>query len=118
MPAETLNAIFAALAHPARRSILARLSRGQAGVLELAKPLKMSLPAVSRHIKVLERSGLIARGRNAQSRPCSLNVKPLTEAEAWIEAQRKDWGDRLDRLDQYLQELQKKTKENHNDRKS
>jgi DNA-binding transcriptional ArsR family regulator len=118
MPTETLSATFAALAHPARRSMLARLSQGQATVLQLAKPLKMSLPAVSRHLKVLEKSGLITRGRDAQSRPCRLTVKPLTEAGAWIEAQRKDWEDRLDRLDLYLRKLQKNAKEEDHDGKS
>src|SRR6202034_1906682 len=104
---DTLSATFSALSHPARRAMLARLSRGEASVNDLAKPFRMSLPAVSRHLKVLEKSGLITRGRQAQWRPCRLQAKPLKDAGAWIETYRKEWEDRLDRLDQYLQDLQK-----------
>jgi DNA-binding transcriptional ArsR family regulator len=107
MSQDSLSATFSALAHPARRSMLARLSAGEASVGELAKPLKMSLPAVSKHLKILEKGGLISRGRNAQWRPCRLEAKPLKEAEDWIEAQRKEWEDRFDRLDAYLKELKK-----------
>lgn len=106
MSTDTLNATFAALAHPTRRAMLARLSRGEASVNELARPFKLSLPAVSKHLKVLEKSGLIARGRRAQWRPCRLEAKPLKEAEDWIETYRKEWEARFDRLDAYLQQLQ------------
>ncbi|HTB23469.1 MAG TPA: metalloregulator ArsR/SmtB family transcription factor [bacterium] len=117
MSPDTLSATFSALAHPARRAMLSRLSRGEASVQDLAKPFKMSLPAVSRHLKVLERSGLIARSRHAQWRPCRLEAKPLKDASEWIETQRKEWEERLDRLDQYLQELQKPEKESSHARK-
>lgn len=102
---EALDATFSALAHPARRAILARLGRGEASVGELAQPLDMSLPAVSKHLKVLERARLISRGRNAQWRPCCLQKGPLTQASAWIEEQRKVWEARLDRLEGYLYTL-------------
>jgi len=106
MATDTLSATFSALAHPTRRAMLARLSRGEASVNELAQPFKLSLPAVSRHLKVLEKSGLIARSRHAQWRPCRLEARPLKEAGCWIETHRKEWEDRFDRLDAYLQELQ------------
>ena len=117
MSTDTLSSTFSALAHPARRAMLARLSRGEASVNDLARPFKMSLPAVSRHLKVLEKSGLITRGRQAQWRPCRLQAKPLKDAGAWIETYRKEWEDRLDRLDQYLQDLQNPAKETSHARK-
>ena len=90
--------------------MLVRLCSGEATVNELAKPFKMSLPAISRHLKVLERGGLVARGRRAQWRPCRLEAKPLKEAVDWIETHRKEWEQRFDRLDTYLEELQKSAK--------
>jgi DNA-binding transcriptional ArsR family regulator len=117
MATDTLSSTFSALSHPARRAMLARLSRGEASVNDLARPFNMSLPAVSRHLKVLEKSGLITRGRQAQWRPCRLQAKPLKDAGAWIETYRKEWEDRLDRLDQYLQDLQKPEKETNHARK-
>lgn len=96
--------------------MLTRLSQGEASVNELAAPFRLSLPAVSRHLKVLERCGLIARGRRAQWRPCRLEAKALQEAETWIEQQRKEWESRLDRLDAYLQELQAQPKEENHGR--
>ena len=112
MPPDALSLTFAALAHPARRAMLARLGRGQASVQDLAKPFKMSAPAVSKHLKVLERSGLISRGRDAQWRPCRLEAKPMKEAVDWMEEIRVQWDERFDRLEAYLQELQKaETKE-------
>ena len=97
-----LDAIFMALAHPARRAILARLGRGEATVGELAQPLDMSLPAVTKHLNMLERARLISRGRNAQWRPCRLERAPLETASGWIEDQRRIWESRLDRLENYL----------------
>lgn len=97
-----LDAIFAALAHPARRAMLTRLGKGEATVGELAEPLAMSLPAVTKHLKVLERAKLIGRSKNAQWRPCQLEVKALNTASGWIDEQRKVWESRLDRLDAYL----------------
>ncbi|TJY62966.1 helix-turn-helix transcriptional regulator [Sinimarinibacterium sp. CAU 1509] len=102
-----LDAVFTALAHPARRAMLARLGRGDATVSELAEPLDMSMPAVTKHLKVLERARLISRGRNAQWRPCRLETTPLNEASGWIEEQRKVWEARLDRLETYLHSLDK-----------
>ena len=116
MPDDTLSLTFGALADPTRRAMLARLSSGEASVNELAKPFKMSLPAVSKHLKVLEKSGLITRGRQAQWRPCRLEARPMKEAIDWIETYRKEWEERFDRLDTYLQELQKKEK-NHRPKK-
>ncbi|MEH1996591.1 ArsR/SmtB family transcription factor [Nostoc sp.] len=106
MSNEQLSLTFAALADPTRRAILAHLSKGEASVSELAKPFKMSLPAISKHIKVLERAGLIVRGREAQWRPCQIQAQPLKEAADWIEQYRQLWEQRLDQLDDYLQELQ------------
>lgn len=106
MPSDPLSLTFAALADPTRRRILARLSQGEATVNEIAKPFQMSLPAVSRHLKVLERSGLISRSRDAQWRPCQFRAEALKGASDWIEQHRQQWEERLDRLDQYLQELQ------------
>jgi DNA-binding transcriptional ArsR family regulator len=105
---ETLNLTFAALADPTRRAILRRLSAGEASVNNLAAPFKMSLPAVSKHLKVLERSGLISRGRDAQYRPCRLRAQPLKEAVDWIERYRQFWEESFDRLDDYLKKLQAK----------
>jgi DNA-binding transcriptional ArsR family regulator len=107
-----LSSTFAALADPTRRAILARLAAGQASVTELGEPFAMSLPAVSKHLKVLERAGLIARGREAQWRPCRLDAGPLKDAAKWLERYRRFWEESLDRLDQYLRELQKKEKKN------
>jgi DNA-binding transcriptional ArsR family regulator len=107
---ERLNATFAALADPTRRAILARLASGELSVGELAEPFDMSLPAVSKHLKVLESAGLIARGREAQTRPCRLEAAPLKEAVEWLERYRRLWEDRLDGLGAYLRELQKKEK--------
>jgi DNA-binding transcriptional ArsR family regulator len=109
---ERLNATFAALADPTRRAILARLAAGETSVSELAAPFKMSLPAVSKHLKVLERAGLIARGREAQWRPCRLAAGPLKDAAEWIEHYRQFWEQSFDRLDEYLRELQIKEKGN------
>ncbi len=101
-----LDLIFAALADPTRRAILARLARGEATVSELAEPFDISLPAISRHLKVLERAGLISRGRDAQWRPCRLEPAPLEEASTWIETYRDIWEESFSRLDDLLQELQ------------
>jgi DNA-binding transcriptional ArsR family regulator len=107
-PADRLSATFAALADPTRRAILARLSRGETSVTELAEPFRISLPAVSRHLAVLERSGLIQRRREARWRPCRLRAAPLKDAADWIESYRRFWEESLDRLDDYLKELQGK----------
>jgi DNA-binding transcriptional ArsR family regulator len=108
MSADPLSATFAALADPTRRAILARLSSGEVSVSELAEPFDMTLPAVTKHLNVLERAGLIARGRDAQWRPCRLQAAPLKEASSWIDTYRQHWEQRLDRLDAYLQTLQAK----------
>lgn len=97
---------FAALADPTRRAILGMLSRGESSVKEIARPFSMSLPAVSKHLKVLERAGLITRGKSAQWRPCRLRAEPLHEADEWIERYRQHWEEQLNRLDSYLKELQ------------
>jgi DNA-binding transcriptional ArsR family regulator len=110
MPADQLSTTFAALADPTRRAILARLALGETTVNELAKPFKMSGPAVSKHLKVLERAGLITRGREAQWRPCRLEPAALKGVDTWLEEYRRFWDERLDRLDAYLQELQAKQK--------
>jgi DNA-binding transcriptional ArsR family regulator len=102
-----LDATFAALADPTRRAILARLSRGEATVGELAAPFDMSAPAISKHLKVLERAGLITRSRDAQRRPCRIEPAPLAAASDWIEQHRRAWESRLDRLETYLKKLQK-----------
>ncbi len=107
---DRLNTTFAALADPTRRAILARLASGEASVTELAAPFAMSLPAVSKHLKVLERAGLIARGRKAQWRPCRLEADPLKEVADWVEHYRAFWEQRFDRLEDYLHELQRKEK--------
>jgi DNA-binding transcriptional ArsR family regulator len=106
MPADALSVTFAALADPTRRAILARLASGTCSVTELAAPFEMSLPAVSKHLRVLERAGLIARGRAAQYRPCHLDAAPLKNVAEWAERYRHIWEGRLDRLDSYLQQLQ------------
>ncbi|HEY1933493.1 MAG TPA: metalloregulator ArsR/SmtB family transcription factor [Acetobacteraceae bacterium] len=105
---ERLDATFAALADPTRRAILARLATGEASVTELAEPFSMSLPAVSKHLKVLERAGLITRGRSAQWRPCRLHAEPLKDAAEWLEHYRRCWEESFDRLDAYLKDLQGK----------
>ncbi len=104
--AMSLDAAFAALADPTRRAIVARLASGDATVLELAAPFDISLPAISKHLKVLESAGVITRSRDAQRRPCSLRVEALAEIAAWAEHTRQAWENRLDRLDAYLRELQ------------
>ena len=106
MTTDHLNSTFAALADPTRRAILARLARGEASVTELAAPFKMTLPAVSKHLKVLEHAGLIARGREAQWRPCRLEAGPLKDVADWVAEYRQHWEQRFDRLDAYLRELQ------------
>ena len=108
MRPDHLSATFAALADPTRRAILARLASGETTVSELAEPFAMSLPAVSKHLKVLERAGLIARGREAQWRPCRLEAGPLKDAAEWVEHYRQFWEQSLDRLDDYLRELKEK----------
>ena len=107
-----LNITFAALADPTRRAILARLASGEASVTELAEPFEMSLPAISKHLKVLERAGLIARGREAQWRPCRLAAGPLKDASDWLDHYRRFWDETFDRLEDYLRELQKKDENN------
>jgi len=106
---DRLSNTFAALADPTRRAILGRLAKGEASVTELAKPMKMTMPAVTKHLKVLERAGLIRRGRQAQWRPCYLVAEPLREASDWVEQYRRFWEDSLDRLDAYLKVLQAET---------
>jgi DNA-binding transcriptional ArsR family regulator len=103
-----LSTTFAALADPTRRAILSRLATGEASVTELAEPFDMSLPAISKHLKVLERAGLIARGREAQWRPRRLKAERLKDAADWLERYRRFWEESLDRLDDYLRELQMK----------
>ena len=110
MATDHLSTTFAALADPTRRAILARLVTGECSVTELAEPFEMSLPAVSKHLRVLERAGLIARGREAQWRPCRLEAGPLKEVAEWAETYRAVWERRFDRLDTYLQQLKAKEK--------
>jgi len=105
---DRLSVTFAALADPTRRAILARLQDGEASVLELAAPFDMSLPAISKHLRVLERAGLIARSRDAQRRPCRIAAEPLREAAEWITGYRPFWEESFDRLDDYLQELKQR----------
>ena len=105
---DRISTTFSALADPTRRAILARLVLGETSVTELAEPFAMSLPAISRHLKVLERAGLITRGREAQWRPCRLEAGPLKDATQWLEAYRRFWEESFDRLGSYLQELQAK----------
>jgi DNA-binding transcriptional ArsR family regulator len=115
MPTDQLSTTFAALADPTRRAILARLVSGECSVSELAQPFAMSLPAVSKHLRVLERAGLIAQRRDAQWRPCRIEAGPLKEVADWAEHYRHIWEERFDRLDEYLQEL--KAKETSHDGK-
>jgi DNA-binding transcriptional ArsR family regulator len=110
MTPDRLSATFSALADPTRRAILARLALGETSVTELAKPFAMSGPAVSKHLKVLERAGLIARGREAQWRPARLEAGPLKDVAKWIEEYRRFWEESLDRLDGYLKKIQAKEK--------
>jgi DNA-binding transcriptional ArsR family regulator len=110
MAADHLSITFGALADPTRRAILARLTKGEASVTELAKPFEMTLPAISKHLKVLERAGLIARSRDAQWRPCRLKAQRLEEAADWVERYREFWEQSFDRLDEHLRELQRKDK--------
>jgi DNA-binding transcriptional ArsR family regulator len=106
MPADPLTLTFAALADPTRRAILAHLTTGQLSVSEIARPFKISLPAITKHLKVLERSRLITRSRDAQWRPCRLNAQPMREAADWLQHYRRHWEDSFDRLDEYLTKLQ------------
>ena len=107
---DRLSTTLAALADPTRRAILARLATGETSVTELAEPFDMTLPAVSKHLKVLERAGLIVRGRSAQWRPCRLDAAPMREAAQWLDGYRRHWDERLERLDDYLTQLQTKEK--------
>jgi DNA-binding transcriptional ArsR family regulator len=110
MMPERLNATFAALADPTRRAILARLALGEATVMELAEPFSMSQPAISKHLKVLERAGLVSRGRDAQRRPCRLEARPLAEVTEWLEAYRQFWEGSFERLDDLLVEMKAEEK--------
>ena len=110
---DQLSAIFAALADPTRRAIVARLAEGEATVGELAAPFDLSLPAVSKHLKVLQRAGLVEQGRQAQWRPCRLNPEPLRDVQGWLDRYGEFLGERYDRLDEYLRELQDTGKEQH-----
>jgi len=110
MARDPLSVTFTALADPTRRAILARLAQGEATVTELAAPFALSLPGVSKHLKVLQRAGLITQGRTAQWRPCRLEAEPLHVAAGWLERYRRHWEERFDRLDDYLHELQAKEK--------
>jgi DNA-binding transcriptional ArsR family regulator len=115
---DALSTTFAALADPTRRAILARLASGEASVTQLAEPFAMSMPAISKHLKVLERAGLIARGREAQWRPCRLDANPLESVAGWVEDYRQFWEQSFDRLDDYLRELKNKEKKHgHKQRK-
>jgi DNA-binding transcriptional ArsR family regulator len=111
METDQLSATFAALADPTRRAILARLASGEASVTELAEPFDMSLPAISKHLKVLERAGLIARGREAQWRPCRLSAGPMRDAADWLDHYRRFWEEAFDRLERYLNEVKRKEKD-------
>src|ERR1700761_4010107 len=110
---DAISDTFSALADPTRRAILARLALGETSVTELAEPFEMSMPAVSKHLRVLERAGLITRGREAQWRPCKLKPEPLREAAGWLEEYRQFWESSFDRLDDYLQRLQAEAKPKH-----
>jgi DNA-binding transcriptional ArsR family regulator len=118
MPADRLSTTFAALADPTRRAILARLALGQTSVTELAQPFEMSLPAISKHLKVLEHAGLIARGREAQWRPCRIEGTALKDVDNWLERYRQFWDQSFDRLDDYLRELQANEKKRGRKRKT
>jgi DNA-binding transcriptional ArsR family regulator len=111
--ADHLSTTFAALADPTRRAILARLAGGECSVSELAEPFDMSMPAVSKHLRVLERAGLIVRGRHAQWRPCRIEAGPLKEVADWTERYRHIWEERFDRLDKYLQQMKAKEEKRH-----
>ena len=113
MRPDHLTSTFGALADPTRRAILARLLSGEASVLELAKPFDMSLPAISKHLKVLERAGLISRGRDAQRRPCRIEAARLKEASEWMEQYSRFWEESFDRLDAYLHEMKAKKEKSH-----
>ena len=117
MSTDCLSLTFAALADPTRRAILSRLALGETSVTEIARPFAMSLPAITKHLKVLERSGLIARGREAQWRPCKLNAGPMKEAVDWLEYYRQFWEQSFDRLEVYLQELQAQEKKSRKGKK-
>lgn len=117
MHADRLSATLSALADPTRRAILARLASGEVSVTDLAAPFKMSLPGVSKHLKVLEHAGLIERGREAQWRPCKLKAEPLKEVSDWVQRYREFWEESFDRLDDYLRELQSKEKKHERKRK-
>jgi DNA-binding transcriptional ArsR family regulator len=117
MPGDVLSLTFSALADPTRRAILARLALGEISVTELAAPFKMSLPAISKHLKVLQRCGLIARGREAQWRPCRLEAKPMKEAVDYLEYYRQFWEQSFDRLEIYLKQLQEKQEKHHGRKK-
>jgi DNA-binding transcriptional ArsR family regulator len=106
MQADQLSATFAALSDPTRRAILVRLTQGEVSVMELAEPFDMSLPAISKHLKVLQRAGLISRGREAQWRPCRLEAAPLHDANGWLEQYRRFWEQSFDRLNEYLKDVQ------------
>src|SRR5438445_10461695 len=106
MTRDPLSATFAALADPTRRAILARLAAGEASVTELAEPFALSLPAISKHLKVLQRAGLVEQGRQAQWRPCRLRARPLRDVAEWVQSYRRFWEESFDRLDDYLRELQ------------
>ena len=118
MPTDHLSATFAALADPTRRAILARLALGETSVTELAQPFDMSLPAISKHLKVLEHAGLIARGREAQWRPCRIEGTALKDVDEWLERYRRFWDESFDRLDDYLRELQANEKKRARKRKT
>jgi DNA-binding transcriptional ArsR family regulator len=117
MSPDRLSSTFAALADPTRRAILARLASGQTSVTDLAKPFDISLPAVSKHLKVLEGAGLIARSRDAQWRPCRLQANPLKDIADWVEYYRRHWEESFEKLDRYLKELQRKNKSQEIQRK-
>jgi DNA-binding transcriptional ArsR family regulator len=110
---DSISSTFSALADPTRRAILARLALGETSVTELAEPFEMSMPAVSKHLRVLERAGLITRGREAQWRPCKLKAEPLREAAGWLDEYRQFWEQSFDRLEEYLQRLQAEGKQKH-----
>jgi DNA-binding transcriptional ArsR family regulator len=118
MHSDPLSTTFAALADPTRRAILARLASGEATVTQLAEPFEMSLPGVSKHLKVLQGAGLIVQGRDAQWRPCRLEAKPLRDVAEWAERFRRNWEESFARLDDYLAELQAKQKEKTNGRRT
>lgn len=118
MPTDRLSTTFAALADPTRRAILARLALGETSVKELAQPFDMSLPAISKHLKVLEGAGLISRGREAQWRPCRIDGSALKDVDNWLERYRRFWDESFDRLDDYLRELQANEKRRGRKRKA